>query len=182
QQLGDIHIVEALLEGNQPAVRSDARGVVAAAVGAVGNLAPVPQHGLAVGASPGLDRLPHHRPNVVFRRPTRSKGGTARAANEECRCKRSKRAKTHAPSWSDAHPARSSRGKRRVVDGEGSEGGGVVQVELLHDIRAVLLDRLYAQGEAAGDFTVAPSCSDQFENLPFTWREHIGRRTGAGLP
>src|SRR5207247_9745066 len=89
---------------------------------------------------------------------------------------------THAPSSSDGRPARSSGGKRGVVDGEGSEGGGVVQVELLHDIRAVLLDRLYAQGEAAGDFTVAPSCSDQLENLLFAWREHIGRRTGAGLP
>src|SRR6267143_5019913 len=76
KQLCDIRIVKALFEGNQPAVRGDARGVVAAAVGAVGILARVPQHGLAVGAPSGLYRLAHYRPDVRFRRATRSEGGT----------------------------------------------------------------------------------------------------------
>src|SRR6267143_1593328 len=181
KQLCDIRIAKALFEGNQPAVRGDARGVVAAAVGAVWILARVPQPGLAGGAPPGLYRLAHYRPDVRFRRATRSEGGTARAAYEECRGKSAKPVTTNQP-WSDGRPARSSRGKRRVVDGEGSEGGGVVQVELLHDVRAVSLHRLYAQAEALGDFTVARSCSDQFENLLFASREHIGRRTHSGLP
>ena len=73
----------------------------------------------------------------------------------------------------EARPGRNRRtaGRLRVqrdeavFDGETNEGGGVVDGELGHEVPAVFLDGLLAEGEMGGDLTVGVALGDELQHL-----------------
>jgi len=62
-----------------------------------------------------------------------------------------------------------------VFDGQADEAGGLVYVELGHEVGAVLLDGLLAEVEVTGDGRVRVALGDELEHFPLAGGELIER-------
>ncbi len=58
-----------------------------------------------------------------------------------------------------------------MIDGEFHEMAGIVDVELLHDIRAVGIDGPWANEEFFADLLVIQTCCDERKNFSFSFRK-----------
>ena len=56
-----------------------------------------------------------------------------------------------------------------------------MEVQLAHQVRAVVVHRLHADAELGGDFLGAMAFGDELEDFAFTVGEKIGGRAGAGI-
>ena len=54
-----------------------------------------------------------------------------------------------------------------LFDGKCSQRGGIVEVQLLHEIRAVFLDGLQAKVEKVSDLSVLVPFGNQLQHFPF---------------
>ena len=62
-----------------------------------------------------------------------------------------------------------------VLDGEADQAGGVVDLQLGHEVAAVLLDGLRAEVEVGGDSRVRVALGDELEDFPLAGGELIQR-------
>src|SRR5512136_184420 len=62
-----------------------------------------------------------------------------------------------------------------VLDGEADEAGGVVDLQLGHEVAAVLLDGLRAEVEVTGDGRIGVALGDELEDFPLAGGELVER-------